>query len=113
MNCVTIITFYAYVVIFIDYGFCIITFVSKFLAGGYAFSCIRPMLNFLKLRDVSHKGTMVKPKASWKGLDREFCCPVTCEKFCNIVVWLINLNIIWSINMIILSYISFVVSYAM
>ena len=53
---------------------------------------------------------MVKPKARWKGLDREFCSPVTCAKFCNIVVWLMNPNIIQSIDMIILSYISFIVS---
>ena len=55
---------------------------------------------------------MVKPKASWKGLDREFCCPVTHAKLYNIVTWLMNPNIIWSLNMIILSYISFDVSYA-
>ena len=24
---------------------------------------------------------MLKPKASWKGLDRSFCCPVICTKF--------------------------------
>ena len=54
---------------------------------------------------------MVKCKASWKGLDREFCCPVTCAKFCNIVAWLMNPNIIQSFDMIVLSYISFVVSF--
>ena len=54
---------------------------------------------------------MVKPKASWKGLDREFCCPVTCAKFCNIVVWLMNPNIMQSFDIIVLSYISLVVSY--
>ena len=53
---------------------------------------------------------MVKPKVSWKGLDREFCHPVTCAKFYNIVVWLMNPNIIRSIIMIITSYISFVLS---
>ena len=50
-------------------------------------------------------------RASWKGLDRGFCYPVTCTKFCNSVAWLMNLNIIWSLDMIILSYISFVVSF--
>ena len=54
---------------------------------------------------------MVKPKASWKGLDREFCCPVTHTKFCNIVAWLMNPNIIQSLDMIILSYISFAISF--
>ena len=54
---------------------------------------------------------MVKPKASWKGLDREFCCPVTCANLYNSVVWLTNPNITWSLGMINLSYISFVVSY--
>ena len=54
---------------------------------------------------------MVKPKASWKGLDREFCCPVTCAKLYNIVTWLTNPNIIWLHDMIILNYISFIVSY--
>ena len=46
---------------------------------------------------------MVKPKASWKGL--EFCCPVTCVKLYTIVAWLTNPNIIQSPDMIILSYI--------
>ena len=46
---------HAYVVMFIESGFCIVTFVSKSLAGGHAFSCIRPMLNFLGLRDVPHR----------------------------------------------------------
>ena len=55
---------------------------------------------------------MLKPKASWKGLDRRSCCPVTCTKLYNIVLWLMNLNIIWSVIMIVVSYISFVVSYA-
>ena len=54
---------------------------------------------------------MVKPKASWKGLDREFCYPVTCAKLCNIDAWLMNLNIIWY-YMIVLNYTSFMVSYA-
>ena len=54
---------------------------------------------------------MVKPKASWKGLDREFYCPVTCAKLYNIAAWLTNPNIIQSFGMIVLSYISFVVSY--
>ena len=54
---------------------------------------------------------MVKPEASWKGLDREFCCPVICAKFCNIVAWLTNPNVIQSFDMIALSYISFVVSF--
>ena len=53
---------------------------------------------------------MVKPKASWKGLDREFCCPVTHAKLYNIVAWLTNPNIIQSFGMIVLSYISFIVS---
>ena len=56
---------------------------------------------------------MVKPKASWKGLDREFCYPVTCTEFYNIVVWLMNLNALWPLIMIIMSYISFIVSYAL
>ena len=56
---------------------------------------------------------MVKPKASWKGLDREVCCAVTRAKLCNIVAWLMNSNIIQSLDMIILSYISFVVSFCM
>ena len=55
---------------------------------------------------------MVKSKASWKGVDREFCCPVTCAKLYNIDAWLMNPNIIWSLDKIILSYISFIVSYA-
>ena len=46
---------------------------------------------------------MVKPKASWKGLDRQFYCPVTCAKFCNIVVWLMNPNITWSLIIAIIS----------
>ena len=54
---------------------------------------------------------MVKPKASWKGLDREFCCLVTQAKLCNTVAWLMNPNITWSLDMIILSHISFVVSF--
>ena len=54
---------------------------------------------------------MVEPKASWKGLDREFCCPVTCAKLYNIVAWLMNPNIIWLLDMIILNYIPFIVSY--
>ena len=56
---------------------------------------------------------MIKPKASWKGMDREFCCPVTHAKLHNSVAWLMNLNIIQSLDMIILSYISFVVSFCM
>ena len=56
---------------------------------------------------------MVKPKVSWRGLDREFYCPVTCAKFCDIVVLLMNPNITWSLIIAIMSYISFVVSYAM
>ena len=54
---------------------------------------------------------MVKPKASWKGLDREFCCPVTHAKLYNSVAWLTNLNIKRSFGMIILSYISIVIAY--
>ena len=54
---------------------------------------------------------MLKCKVSWKGLDRGFCYPVTCTKSCNSVAWLMNLNIIPLFDMIILSYISFVVSY--
>ena len=53
----TIMTFYninAHVVIFGDLWFWHHHF-SKFLAGGYTFSCINPMLNFLKLRHVSHR----------------------------------------------------------
>ena len=56
---------------------------------------------------------MVKPKASWKDLDRRFCFPVTCTKFYNIVLQLMNLNAIRSFIMDTMSYISFVVSYAM
>ena len=56
---------------------------------------------------------MVIPKASWKGLDRGFCCPVICAKCCNIVVWLMNLNIVRSLIIALMSYISFVVSCAM
>ena len=32
-----------------------VTFVTKFLVEGYAFNCIRPMLNFLKLKDCPHR----------------------------------------------------------
>ena len=46
---------------------------------------------------------MVKLKASWKGLDREFCCPVTCAKLYNIAAWLTNLNIMQSLDMSTLS----------
>ena len=53
---------------------------------------------------------MVKPKVSWEGLDREFCCPVTHAKLHNIVVWLTNPNIIWSLDMIIFIHISYIVS---
>ena len=31
---------------FVGYGFCIITFMSKSLAWGYIFSCIKSMLTF-------------------------------------------------------------------
>ena len=55
---------------------------------------------------------MVKPKASWKGMDREFCCPVTCAKLYNIVAWLMITNFTQSLDKVILSYISFIVSYA-
>ena len=54
---------------------------------------------------------MLKPKVSWKGLDRGFCYPVACTKSCNSVAWLMNPNIIWLLDMIILSYISLVISY--
>ena len=54
---------------------------------------------------------MVKPKARWKGLDREFCCPVTCAKLYNIVAWLTIRNIMWSLDMSNLSYITFIVSF--
>ena len=46
---------HVYVVMFIDYGFCMVIFVTKFLVEGYAFSYIRPMLNFLKLKDFPHR----------------------------------------------------------
>ena len=53
---------------------------------------------------------MLKPKASWKGLDRSFCCPVTCTQLYNIVLSLYNLNGLWSLIVAILSYISFAIS---
>ena len=35
-----------YVVMFAEYEFCIITFVSKSLAGSYASNCIESMINY-------------------------------------------------------------------
>ena len=32
-----------------------VTFVTKFFTEGHALGCIRPMLNFLKVRDLSHR----------------------------------------------------------
>ena len=57
---------------FIEYGFCIVTFVSKSLAGGYASSYIRPMLNFLGLRDVSHREQWSKLKLAGKAWTENF-----------------------------------------
>ena len=44
-----------YTVIFIDYGICMVTFVTKFYTEGHTLSCIRPMLNFLKMRALFHR----------------------------------------------------------
>ena len=44
-----------YTVTFIDYGFCIVTFVAKLFTEGHSFDCIRPMLNFLMLRYLLHR----------------------------------------------------------
>ena len=52
---------------------------------------------------------MVKSKVSLKGLDREFCHPVTCAKLNNIDAWLMNPNVMQSFNMSNLSYITFVI----
>ena len=50
---------------------------------------------------------MLKPIASWKGLDRELCCPVTCAKSYSIDSWLTNPNIMQSVGMILLKYTSY------
>ena len=63
----------------------IVTFVTEFPVEGYSFDCIRPMLNFLNLKYLSHRN-MLKSKASWKGLDKSFCCPVTCTQMYNILL---------------------------
>ena len=55
-----------YIVMFTEYGFCIATFMSKSLCGGYAFSCIRIMLNFLRLRDVLHREQLKNLKLAGK-----------------------------------------------
>ena len=50
MKCYELYNIHVYVVMFIGYGFCMVTFMSKSLAGGNAFSCIKSMLNFVTLR---------------------------------------------------------------
>ena len=37
------------------FGICMVTFVTEFSAEEYAFDCVRPMLNFLKLKYLSHR----------------------------------------------------------
>ena len=44
-----------HVAIFIDYGFCIITFVTKLSTEGHSFGCIRPMVNFQILGHLLHR----------------------------------------------------------
>ena len=43
---------------------------------------------------------MVIPKTSWKGLDREFCCPVACAKSYSTDAWLMNPNIMQSVGVL-------------
>ena len=45
-------------------------------------------------------GNNGKPKTSWKGLDREFCCPVTCTKSYSTDIWLMNPNIMQSVGVL-------------
>ena len=51
--------------------FCRVTFVKMSSIEGHSYYCIRSMVNFSKPERSSPQGTMLKYRASWKGLDRE------------------------------------------
>ena len=70
---------------FIEYGFCIITFVSKSLAWGYAFNCIRPMLNFLELGDVSHREQWKNLKLAGKAWTENFAVQRPVKNFVTVL----------------------------